>query len=169
MDKQKLRNARRSGFIYGLFRASAIPTEILPKNLAKEAFEQDGVEAPSSLREMRRVLKDDMMYDAIGFIPSRDKKKIQMIVQPYNKPKPRRMQVEDDDEELEIQPGDHAELEINQDDYDDEIEIPIDRKLKNRLARKRLKKAQAEYEETQARRRERENDFEAKRLANRFM
>ena len=168
MDKQKLRNARRSGFIYGLFRASAIPTEILPKNLAKEAFEQDGVEAPSSLKEMRRVLKDDMMYDAVGFIPSRDKKKIQMIVQPYNKPKPRRMQVEDDDE-LEIEPGDHAELQINPEDYDDEIEIPIDRKLRNRAARKRLKRAQAEYEETQARRRERENDPEYIRLANRFM
>lgn len=168
MDKQKLRNARRSGFIYGLFRASALPTEILPKNLAREVYKQSGQDAPSSLTEMRHMIKHDMMYDAVGFIPTRDKKGVQMITLPYNKPKPRRMQVEDD-VELEIEPGDHAELQINPEDYDDEIEIPIDRKLRNRAARKRLKRAQAEYEETQARRRARENDPEYIRLANRFM
>lgn len=144
MDKQKLRGARRAGFIYGLFRAAPIPTEILPKNLAKEAFEQMDEKAPSSIEEMRNKLKDEMGLDAIGFIPTRDRKSVQMIHQPYKKKA--RAQKEEfpvikEDDELVLEPEDYAELEIEMEDPNDLV-IDVDEDMK---ARARLRKAQREY------------------------
>lgn len=136
MDKQKLRGARRAGFIYGLFRAAPIPTEILPRNLAKEAFEQMDEKAPSNVEEMRRKLKDEMGLDAIGFIPTRDRRGVQMIHQPYQK----KARAQENDE-LVIEPDDYAELEIEMEDPNDLV-VDVDEDMK---ARARLRKAQREY------------------------
>lgn len=147
--KEKVRRSRRAGFLYGLFRASPIPVEVLPKRLAEEAFDMLGLRAPGSLRQMRDELKDDQKIDAVGFIPTRDKQGYQLITQPYdpdlNRIERREEPGQEEDEELVIEPELEIELE------EPEIEVPIDQRMRERHRKKRLKRAQRQYREQKAR------------------
>ena len=150
--KEKVRRSRRAGFLYGLFRASPIPVEVLPKRLAEEAFDMLGLPIPKTLREMREELKEEQNIDALGFIPTRDKRGYQLVAQPYDSSMGRIERREepgggggDDEEELVIEPELEIELE------EPEIEVRVDQKMKERHRKKRLKRAQRQYREEQAR------------------
>lgn len=148
--KEKVRRSRRAGFLYGLFRASPIPVEVLPKRLAEEAFDMLGLPIPQTLREMREELKEEQNIDALGFIPTRDKRGYQLIAQPYDSSMGRIERREEpgggeEEEELVIEPELEVELE------EPEIEVRVDQKMKERHRKKRLKRAQRQYREEQAR------------------
>ncbi len=147
--KEKVQRSRRAGFLYGLFRASPIPVEVLPKRLAEEAFDMLGLPIPKTLNEMRQELKEDQNIDALGFIPTRDKRGYQLIAQPYDSSMGRIERREEkepgDDEELVIEPELEIELE------EPELEVRVDKKMKERHRKKRLKRAQRQFREEQAR------------------
>lgn len=149
MNRDKIRAARRAGFIYGLFRASPIPTEILPKNLAREALERAGLEPPKTIEGMRREIKTQLGYDAVGFVPNKEKTDVRIITQPYRK----RRAVVDEGKEEAKDPGED-ELEIEPELYVDvdepELEIKIDKKMKEKARKKKLKAAQAAYQAKKA-------------------
>jgi hypothetical protein len=162
MNKEKLRAARRSGFIYGLFRASPIPTELLSKNLAKEAFDQMNEKAPKTLDQMRHRLKVDMGLHQIGFIPNKEKTEVKMIYQPWKRPEQK--EPGEGKDELVIEPELYIDLE------EPELHVEIDKKMRNKQRKKNLKKAQAEYYAEQERKAASANSYkdEARRLYDVF-
>lgn len=164
-QKIAYQKGRRSGFIAGLFQASPIPVSVLPKNIALQVLEEKKAKPISTdVEDLRDQITEDYGYTAVNFIPTRDKKGVQMITQPYKKKK-----VEiDDDDELVLNEGDLAEdvLEIG----DDDRVLYVDAKSKrqrDKEARQRYRKAQKEYEETQAKKKAR-SEREDKEIAGRW-